>query len=314
MLDYLKKNSLSLNLSKSGYLVINGKGNYTKDDILLKNDNLEYKSIVTYLGAKFSDSGNIKSDIELFVNEKRTNVTIKYGNFCRKNFLAPLEIKLSVLNTCVSASLLYGCETWGGSNFNNIECLYRQGLKLALSVRTTVSNEIIYIESGQMPHLVRISKQQMKFWNSIQNIIQNQPEHYITKLVTLATNLNSRYIKYYRDLQQRFDNLDVCLNDELRRKYIDKITSDAALDNDSKLGSYLQVNHDLSTPRYNGIFKFERVCVTRYRTGSHNLKIETGRRNPYIPREYRLCPCNTDIQTLKHCLLYCPLLAECREK
>ena len=53
--------------------------------------------------------------------------------------------------------------------------------------------------------------------------------------------------------------------------------------------------------------------MTRYRTGSHNLRIESGR-TPYIPREERLCSCNDDIQTVKHVLLDCRLLAGLRER
>ena len=90
-----------MNLSKSAYLIINGKAKDNKDRLLLKNGNLFYKSVVKYLGAKISDSGNVKTDIELYIAEKRPNVTIKYGNFCKENFLAPLHIKLNVLDSCL---------------------------------------------------------------------------------------------------------------------------------------------------------------------------------------------------------------------
>ena len=74
-------------------------------------------------------------------------------------------------------------------------------------------------------------------------------------------------------------------------------------------------NASLEPPSQNYNYKpeFERVVITRYRSGSHNLKIETGRfANPRIPREERQCLCNTGLQTLHHCLFNCPLLAEVR--
>ena len=122
MLDYFEKNS-SLNFSKSGYLIINGKLEDSKCSLILNNGLLEYKSEITDLGVKITDTGNLKDDIDLYVNEKRSNITIKYGNFCRKNFLAPLSIKIGVLNTCVSASLIYSCEIWGASNLKHIETI-----------------------------------------------------------------------------------------------------------------------------------------------------------------------------------------------
>ena len=78
-------------------------------------------------------------------------------------------------------------------------------------------------------------------------------------------------------------------------------------DRESKLGVYKQINPDLqrysteeSTP------EFERIHITRFRTGSHKLQIEKGRHSR-IPRENRLCICNTDIQTLNHVIFTCPL-------
>ena len=71
----------------------------------------------------------------------------------------------------------------------------------------------------------------------------------------------------------------------------------------------------LQPPAYDmNAFEIERISKTRYRTGSHNFLIETGRmvKPTPIPREERICLCNTDIQTLEHCLLTCPLLAHIR--
>ena len=92
-----------------------------------------------------------------------------------------------------------------------------------------------------------------------------------------------------------------------------KIRQKAADDENSRFGVYLQVNPQLETPAHNYAYnpEFERILVTRYRSGSHNLKIEAGRlRNPIIPRDERICSCNTGVQTLHHCMFDCPLLAE----
>ena len=96
MLDYFTLNSLSLNLSKSGYLIINGKLDDIKCDLPLKNGTLPYKSEVKYLGVKISDSGNLKEDVNRYVEGKRSNLSIKFRNFCRKHFLAPLFVKLKI--------------------------------------------------------------------------------------------------------------------------------------------------------------------------------------------------------------------------
>ena len=97
-------------------------------------------------------------------------------------------------------------------------------------------------------------------------------------------------------------------------KWKAKIVSEANEDLDSRLGSYFQINSHLEKPKFDDKLEFQRVCITRYRTGSHNLRIELGRRSPYTPRENRLCICNSEIQTLSHCIIRCPLLRGIRVK
>ena len=128
---------------------------------------------------KITDTGRLREDLERYIKEKRSNVSIKFRNFCRTNFLAPLYIKLKVLNTCVSAALTYSCETWGVGRINSVETAFRQGLKAALSVRDSVNNEIVYVESGEIPLEIRITKQQLKFWLAIQDIARDNPNHYL---------------------------------------------------------------------------------------------------------------------------------------
>ena len=74
MLDYFPTNKLGLNLGKSGYMIINGKAADIKCMITLNNGILLYKSKIIYLGAIFSDTGNINNDIQLHIAEK----TIQY--------------------------------------------------------------------------------------------------------------------------------------------------------------------------------------------------------------------------------------------
>ena len=313
MLEYFEENSLSLNLSKSGFIVINA-GDDKKHDLILRNGVLECKRVVTYLGAMISDTGAITHDVELYVSQKRSNVTIKFPNFCRKNFLAPIETKLNVLNVCVCSSLIYGCETWGHSKFPTLEALYRKGLRTALSVRPTWNNDIIYVETGEAPIELRILKQQIKFWSAIENFRSN-PDHYITKLVVKAEMLNIKYIKYYKDIVNKYKTPDSCHSiylAEHRNAVTQRIRDAAAIDPDSRLGSYLSVNPSLTKPSYTNLLEYQRVKITRYRTGSHNLKIETGRRPPRIDRAERVCRCSNEVQSLKHCLMDCPLLNDAR--
>ena len=83
---------------------------------------------------------------------------------------------------------------------------------------------------------------------------------------------------------------------------------------DSKLGTYFSINPNFTKPMYDGKLEFQRISITRYRTGSHNLRIEKDRRLPNSRREDRICICNTGIQSIKHVFLTCPLLNDVRDK
>ena len=150
MMNFFHANGLSLNLDKSGYMIINPKEHDLKTCIILQSGVLKYKSVIEYLGVFVTDIASLKNDIKLYVDKKRANVSIKFTNFCKKNRNAPLHVKLDVLDTCVTSALTYGCETWG-RYVNEAELCYRSGLKTALNVRQNVNNEIVYIESGKWP-------------------------------------------------------------------------------------------------------------------------------------------------------------------
>ena len=101
-----------------------------------------------------------------------------------------------------------------------------------------------------------------------------------------------------------------------RSGWEESIRRKAGHDELSRCGVYLLVNPDLSPPKQrNNILELERILTTRYRCGSHSLRIETGRLcNPFIPRDERHCSCNTGIQSLHHILFDCPLIADLHEE
>ena len=94
----------------------------------------------------------------------------------------------------------------------------------------------MYIESGEWPLHIRILKQQINFWQSVQTMISNYPDHFIARLIN--TTRNYPYIKYYEDLITKYQTVNGCelaLKNDYRTKYEDAIRKDAANDIDSRL-------------------------------------------------------------------------------
>ena len=131
----------------------------------------------------------------------------------------------------------------------DVETIYRQGLRTALSIRNCINNEIVYIESGAWPIEIRIVKQQLKFWLSLQKFLEDHEGHYIIKLLVIAENYS--YITHYKNLSRIYDSQQSCentLKNNFKVKFTEKIRSVAAIDEDSRLGAYLRINPSFEKP------------------------------------------------------------------
>ena len=82
---FFTENKLSLNMSKSCYLLINGNKDVlqSKTNIILKSVFLEYKRCFEYLGIIISDSGSLKQDVKCAIDRKRGNYYAKARRFIR---------------------------------------------------------------------------------------------------------------------------------------------------------------------------------------------------------------------------------------
>ena len=310
VINYFHTNGLSLNLDKSAYLIINPKDNDTKTSVILNSGVLKYKSVIEYLGIFLSDTASIIEDVKRFADKKRSNVSFKYTNFCKVNQNAPLHVKLDVLDTCVSSTLTYACETWG-RHVNEVDICYRAGLRTALGVRENISNEIVYLESGKWPLVSRIKKAQLKFWLFIQEYSSNNPTSAVAKVLSIASNKNIAYLKYYVSLQSTYTDPMTCqqsIEREYRNNFEQKLRQKHGEDTDSRFGAYVNVNPSLQqlVPRPQLIMEIERILVTRYRTGSHSLSIELGRYTG-VERANRVCVCGNFVQSLWHIFFECSL-------
>ena len=201
------------------------------------------------------------------------------------------------------------------SNVPHVEVCYRLGIKRALSIRETTNTEIVYIEADRYPLSIRISKQQLNFWLTLKTYLEENPGHPLAALIEHGRSINLKYLGYYDNLARLYNTPQNCQKlqrEKFRNESAEKIRQKALNDDESRFGVYQLINSELTPPRQRSdILEFERILVTRYRSGSHNLRIETGQMcNPSLPREERICCCDTGIQSLCHVLFQCPLLNE----
>ena len=304
---FFDQNKLKLNKGKLWFTVINSNDSDDKTHIKIEGGVIKYSSCLEYLGVLISDSGSIDLDIKNFIETKQANVSIKYRNYCNKNRNAPLSAKLDVLDTCVSSSIIYACETWGKCS-EAAEQLYRVGLRVALDIRSNINNEILYVESGRHPLECKIKKLQHKFWTYSKDYMMENPASAIAKVLSMALQEKVHIVRYYKDLDTEFESPESCQNslrNNFELKWRNKFTNER--DENSRLGTYFSVNPDLTpwVPIPQNIMESERKIITRFRTGSHSLNIEIMRYSN-IQRERRLCSCKLAVQNIWHVFMQCP--------
>ena len=159
---YCDNNKIIPQYSKCEFVVINGEGN-DFDPLPLGNAYIENKDYVSLLGSHISQSGNLVDDLNLHM-KKRYQSCIKYFNFLRENKLAPLCVKIKVLEACVINSLLSNCESFGNKIPGGMESIYFKLIKATLQVRQNTPNNTVLIEIGLLPLKAFIYCRQLNFF------------------------------------------------------------------------------------------------------------------------------------------------------
>lgn len=107
--------------------------------------------------------------------------------------------------------------------------------------------------------------------------------------------------------------------ESIRQRLIDTVKQKwySDINNSSRLDSYSLFKHNCELEKYLQVIHENkyRIALTKFRTSSHSLYIETGRYDN-TPRESRLCRfCNMNvIENEYHFLLVCPNYRELRNR
>lgn len=306
--DYCIENDIDLQPSKCHFMCINYSNEEEIRPLVINNQSICHSTSEIYLGSAISSSTNINDHITAD-NKMRAKNIIKFYAFLRNNKYVPINIKLKVLESCLLSSLLYNAETWGNANLSKLEIKYREMLRAILGVRTTTCNEFVYTELDAISITARVMKKQYDFWTKIINLDETEP---LKIAVRIAERHKLPFINHYKQLYNKFQNIDIYENDRSNRKYqiINKSNQGK-----SKYKAYLKLNPSLNKPLlYNENVPIHKIQHTiKLRTISHDLAIETGRRNN-TPSEQRLCFCKSNVEDEEHYLKFCPIYEDIRSK
>ena len=174
--------------------------------------------------------------------------------------------------------------------------------------RVEFLNTIALVEGGFVRLTALVKERQFKFFNKLINSRTHMEDDPFMYMLTKARNLNTPAARYI-DRVLKFTDMSYIKSDMLA------LQNSIREAEGSRFTTYLHLNAELTRHCiYDSISipEYARIDFTRLRTGSHRLKVETGRWSR-IPRERRLCSCEKEeVQDEIHVIESCPHLSNLR--
>ena len=279
-----------------------------KDDMLLSNGSTIYSAVNDehlYLGMWFIASAEIVQQILCNFRHRSFNIQ-KFCEWLDINEMTPVNIKICVLDSCMFAAYLYGCECWSMSVDevkDKILGIERKMLKKILQVKPSTPSEIVYVELGRCDIMSRIKQRQKRFFERCKELTDE--DAILSRIMKLCTHLD--FYKYYDLLGENLDKTSL----EGMKSTINNATT-------THLTRYRDICGTNRNDCLYGQFLREdkRIIITKWRLSSHDINIETGRyTTPSTPREDRVCSkCSSSVEDEQHVVYLCPLYRSIRLK
>ena len=306
MNDFCLNFGMKMNFSKTKFMVINGTER-DKDTIMIDDKEIVHCEKYIYLGAIILEDTSFSRFIEEHRAEKNKNI-LKLCSFLHKNPDLPFVIKKKVLEACILSSLLYSCESWFSDSVGKLSSLYLSAIKMVLGVRNSCPSDAVLIESGYPRLQALIKEKQFKFYRKLTSSrchLDDDPFMHLLSVGRLNGTPSARYI----------DNILSFTATSFTVYDMEDMKTQLKCKTGSKFITYCKLNANLSKHEIyscSDIAEPYRIAFTRLRTGSHRLRVETGRWCR-MPREARVCRCDdASVQDERHIIESCSLLGELR--
>ena len=300
-----KENFMVTNYDKTFYLNISS--NPVREPIQLSCKEIIHhadKDEHLYLGMWIIASNDIVQHIKCNLKNRAYNIK-KYYDWLNINEVTPIQIKLRVLDCCLLAAYLYGCECWWKVDTVAPMLLAeeRKMLKRILQVKSNTPDNIIYVELNRCDVVTKIKCRQYNFYLKFKQL--NQEVLTARRILSLCFQLD--ICKYYESPQATL---------------VDTIKDDMKTEIRNSNATYKMRYHDITGCLYNSSLYNEymnenkRIVISRWRLSNHGLRIETGRyTTPKTPRNERIClVCPSEVEDEHHVVFICPLYDTVRMK
>lgn len=257
-----------------------------------------------------------------------------YGLLAKcKRLCLPVDIKCQLFKQLIVPILLYGCETWGFENIEQIEVLHRKFLKNMLHVQNSTPSCMVYGETGENKLSYIVVSRMLNYWcrlitgnhNKISFIMfkllkvlhENQifESKWITKVKESLNNCGFSNLWYIQDSNTInpvwFKNaLNLRLSDMSSQNLLSEIGTHECCSN------YRIFKETICVEPYLDLLNFRgKNVLTRLRCRNYMLPVNSDRYSKESKLDQYCKHCNNgEIGDEFHYLLTCPKFTEHRRK
>ena len=299
-------------------------GDNSPHQLHYNDQQIENVDTFKYLGHILTNKRNIHTKMSEYLTTQAQKALFALQGDTKQSvgYITP-TLAIKMFDTYILPILEYNCELWTNLKpIHDIEKIQLGYLKNILGIRRQTPSLAVYGETGRFPLHVRQQIRMVNYWLKLkqlpvssilgkcleiheniltqgQNTWLGKVKHMISEHVQAGQNENlnvitkSFSVNIYMKAQQ---NILAEINDSAQQP---KLRTYKLIKTDYRIEPYLLLNLSRKT------------CskIARFRTSSHNLRIETGRHErPIIPADERLCvKCNlNEVEDEVHALIDCP--------
>lgn len=320
---------LNINIDKTKVVVFNRKQQVHQAPLILDDMQLEYVTSYKYLGIILSSNGSFKPAISTLANQASKALFSLIRAATKLSFPDP-SLLCYLFDSLVKPVLEYGNEIWGCYPAEELEIVHRRFCKFALGVPRTATNLACYGELGRTPLLVKRKVALIKYWLRVATdwdtpdlvkdayiLATSESLHWANFVKTILSDAGFPQV-WIQPSSVEPKEFIAKLDQRLTDHYVQSWQGDLR-DTSGKLRTYKTIKENFNREAYLTLPPFLRVPLTRLRTSTHPLRIETGRYNLPAPLsvEERVCWFCTDQQTVEdelHFLFDCGLYTQERQE
>ena len=334
--NYCNKWKLNVNINKTKAMIFSkGKKDFTKFKFTFQDIQIDIVEKYKYLGIIFYFNGNLKHAADDLYNKGLKaffSLRKKFSNFSE----LPFNISMKLFDTLIKPIITYGSEVWISDYKINltsidqlpIEKLQHKMLKQVLGVNRYTSNLAVRMECCRFPIIIFCISLMYKYFIRIRNMPQNRilysafitdQELHRDKSKSWYSNLAliSKMLNIDNEDPIDHTNFTQLLKDYYMKQVEQQINKMKNETTDSKLHLFSHVLDLNYIPNYLQHTSDRNLTrdITKFRLSAHCLKIERGRyTKPKTPRNNRICPHCTLVETEKHFFLECQKYNQPRNK